>query len=161
MVLVGAAIVAIPIWNARGTLPRSGDELEGPITLVASDRDDLDCAWSRSVGQFRCEFESPGRRWGDPPAPDKTLAPYYTLDRRFFLIPGLFENPSVAARYAQEPPGGVARNRLRRFVARCRLRLVERAKGVQVRWLRAGEWGSGPSGWVAQAMSCSVSDEEP
>jgi hypothetical protein len=181
LVLAAAALIAWPIWSFRGAGYRAGDTIETAITLITSDREDLSCALHKSfnatapaltpsgiaervrggtsIGKYRCEYSAPRQAWPTPPTRDEQLVPCFTLNRQLLLVPGLFEQPALAARYAQEPPSRVARSKLRRFIARCKLRLVEQATGVQVRWVRGKPWDPIPTGWVAEPVSCSVTDE--
>jgi hypothetical protein len=152
--IVAAAALAWPLWTWRGTVSEAGTVVDVPITLVTSDRADLDCALGSAVGRYRCGFRSPGQAWPDPPASAERLAPYFTSDRRLFLVPALFEQPALAARYAREPPANVPRDRLRRFVVRCKLRLVGRIDDVQARWLSTGTWGPAGAAWVAEPGDC-------
>lgn len=159
LVLTIAALIAWPVWSYRGERHHSGDIVDAAITLITADRNQLSCASRRAFGTYRCETRAPGRAWPNPPAAAEQLAPYNTTDGQFFLVPGLFEQPALAARYAQEPPEHVAIKRLHRFVARCKLRLVRAVRRVQVRWLRKARWGDGPQGWVAEPVTCQVSDD--
>lgn len=159
LVLVVAAIIAWPVWNYRGERHRRGDVVDAPISLVTSDRNQLSCASRKVFGTYRCAIRAPGHAWPKPPAVAEQLAPYNTTDGQFFLVPGLFEQSALAARYAQEPPEHVAIKRLHRFVARCKLRLVHELRSVQVRWSRTGRWSDGPQGWVAEPVTCQVADD--
>jgi hypothetical protein len=155
--VLAAAVLAVPIWSFRGTAHQIGLDVDAPITLITSDRDDLSCASSRAFGSYRCEFAAPNEPAAPVPAAADRLAPYLSETRQMFLIPGLFEQPELRSRYDREPPRGVARGRLRRFTARCRLKLVERVDGgFQVRWERSGTWGRGDVAWVATVTSCRV-----
>ncbi len=156
LVVALALAAALPLWRLRGKVDRAGVVVDAPITLITSDRENLSCALPRWVGRYRCEFQSPKRSWPGPLAPGDLLAPYDTVQQQMFLIPGLFEQPSLVARYAQEPPEGVPRDRLVRFVAHCKLRLVERVDEFQARWSRDWSWGPQAGVWVAEPVSCSL-----
>jgi hypothetical protein len=161
LVVVLAIAAAAPLWRSRGKVDRAGLVVDAPITLITSDRENLGCALPRWVGRYRCEFQSPKRPWPAPLPHGDLLAPYdteqhATVQQQMFLIPGLFEQPSLAARYAKEPPEGVPRDRLVRFVAHCKLRLVERVDEFQARWSRDWPWGPQAGVWVAEPVSCSI-----
>jgi hypothetical protein len=159
-VIVGVAVFAAwKLWDWRGNVTAPGKPVDAPITLVTSDREDLACAYGGSVGHYRCELEAAGKPWPTPPPARDRLAPYFTTGRQMYLIPGLFEQPALAARYASERPGGVPREKLRRFVAHCQLRLVERIEHFQTRWLAGGNFNDSDSAWVAEPVSCQVTNE--
>ncbi|HEY4188337.1 MAG TPA: hypothetical protein VGP07_24905 [Polyangia bacterium] len=153
-----AAIVAGSLWSWRGKVG-GAKPVDAPITLVTSDREDLACALDRAIGKYKCEFSAPGQRWSDAPAAKDRLAPYFTVDRQLYLVPGLFEQPALAARYQSESPQGRPRDKLRRFVARCKLRLVEKVDGLKTRWLVGGNFGPSDGAWVAEPEDCKVTNE--
>jgi hypothetical protein len=155
LVAVGAAAVA---FNFRGRYGK-GTMLDVPITLVTSDREDLGCSFRETFGRYRCENKSNGEKWPNPPAPSERLAPYYSEDRRLFLIPGLFEQPALAERYRRDDPTGRPRDALRRFSVRCKLRLLLKTEGFEVRWLHDDAWHSSSPAWVAEASQCTVQDK--
>ena len=158
LILAAAALLGWLLFNLRGHLPGANDVIDAPITLVSSDRDDLGCAADRSFGRYRCEYQAADRRWPTPPAPADQLAAYYSEDRRMFLIPGLFEQPELAARYAQESSTRVPRDSLPRFTAQCKLRLQEKTDRFQLRWLRGEGWYPGSAAWVAEPIECHIRD---
>jgi len=150
-----AAIVAGSLWSWRGKTAAQ-KTVEAPITLITSDREDLACAMGKAVGQYKCQFRAAGQPWPEAPAAKDKLAPYFTTDRQMFLIPGLFEQPALAARYKSEPPTGKPRDQLKRFVARCHLRLVEKVEGFQTRWMSDATFGPGDAAWVAEPQDCKI-----
>lgn len=150
-----AAIVAGSLWSWRGKTAAQ-KSVDAPITLVTSDREDLACALGKAVGQYKCEFRAAGQPWPEAPSAKDRLAPYFTTDRQMFLIPGLFEQPALAARYQSDPPTGKPRDQLKRFVARCHLRLVEKVEGFQTRWMTGSNFGPADSAWVAEPQDCKV-----
>jgi len=150
-----AAIVAGSLWSWRGKTAAQ-KTVDAPITLVTSDREDLACAMGKAVGHYKCQFRAAGQPWPEAPAEKDKLAPYFTTDRQMFLIPGLFEQPALAARYKSEPPAGKPRDQLKRFVARCRLRLIEKVEGFQTRWMTDANFGPADSAWVAEPEECKI-----
>jgi hypothetical protein len=158
LVIIVAAVVAVPLWNWRGTWNQPGMTTSATITLVTSDREDLACALGRRVDGYRCGFQGNTEPWGDPPAPAQTLAPYMTVNRQMYLVPALFEQPAIAARYQQEPPANIPRERLKRFEAICTLRLREKVDQFKVRWEAGGSWGSADAAWMAEPSDCRVKD---
>ena len=158
IVICIAAVVAASLWSWRGNVTGPKD-VDAPITLITSDREDLACALNRAVGKYRCEFRGPGQVWPDAPAAKERLAPYFTTDRQLYLLPGLFEQPALADRYRTEPPRGLPRDHLRRFVARCKLHLIEKVDGLQTRWLAGSTFGPSDGAWVAEPRDCKVTND--
>lgn len=156
LVVLVAFALAWPLWSWRGRVNQVGLVVDAPITLITSDRENLSCALDAVVGRYRCRFRDAGGPWPDPWPPGDLLAPYVTTDRHMFLVPGLFEQPAILARYAQESPKDVPPERLRRFVARCKLRLVERIERFQARWSEHSNFGPQNGAWVAEPISCTV-----
>ncbi len=111
------------------------------------------------MGPYRCEFRAPGTPWPDAFAPVDKLAPYFTLDRKLYVIPGLFEQPAIAKRYADDEQRHLAREQRARFVATCRLKLVDHLKDFQTRWLKGGEWNHQDDAWVADPRPTARSAE--
>jgi hypothetical protein len=151
-----AIALAWPIWSWRGKINRAGQVVDETITLITSDREDLSCALGRPVGRYFCAFQEPDRPWPrEIPRADR-LAPYVAVEHRTFLVPGLFELPALAARYAAEPPADQPRDRLQRFAVRCQLRLVERLEEVKARWSKDWDWTAQTAVWVAEPITCSI-----
>ena len=152
---VGAAIVVVLLlWSWLGRSGKGGAELS--INLVTSDRDDLACASERTFGHYRCEFKAPGVPWPDPPAPADRLAPYYTVDQQLYVIPALFEQPVLAARYKEEQPKNLPRDQRPRFAARCQLKVIDRLRDFQTRWVKTGDWGHQDDAPVAIPSDCQI-----
>lgn len=155
LIVAIAAIVAGSLWSWHGKT--AGQKtVDAPITLVTSDREDLACALGKAVGQYKCEFRAAGQPWPEAPAAKDKLAPYFTTNRQMFLIPGLFEQPALAARYHSEPPTGKPRDQLKRFVAHCQLHLVEKVDAFQTRWMTNGVFGPADGAWVAEPHDCKI-----
>jgi hypothetical protein len=160
IILAAIAVIALAVWSFRG---KSGGGGAGPgsvdgtaINLVTSDRDDLACASDKSFGKYRCEFKAPGVPWPDPPAPADRLAAYYTMDQKLIVIPGLFEQPALAARYAQEQPRNLARDQRPRFSASCQFKTIDHLKDFQTRWLKTGDWNHQDDAPVAVPSDCKI-----
>jgi hypothetical protein len=156
MILAAGLVLAVPLWMWRGELPRAGAQREVALTLVTSDREDLSCALDGTYGGFGCGYESNGKAVDPAQSAEQTLSPYMTEARQLFLIPGLFLQPALGARYESESPQGVRRSRLKRFTAVCKVRLVQKVENVRVRWLQQGDFGNGGPAWIAQAENCTV-----
>ena len=111
LIFAGLAVVVFIVWTTwgRGSGTGRGSTVQAEITLVTSDRDDLACASDKAVGSYRCEFRAPGTPWPDAFAPVDKLAGYFTLDRKLYVIPGLFEQPAIAKRYAEDEQRHLAR----------------------------------------------------
>jgi hypothetical protein len=154
LIFAGLAVVTIIVWAALGR--GGGGTARAEITLVTTDRDDLACASDKAVGRYRCEFKAPGTPWPDAPAPADRLAGYFTVDRKRYVIPGLFEQPALAKRYADEEQRHLPHDQRPRFVATCQLKLVDHLKDFQTRWLKAGEFNHQDEAWVAVPSACEV-----
>ena len=157
--VAAAAVVAVPLWLWRGSEVGPGTVIDAPISLITADKHELSCALPDSIGHYRCAFRMPDETWPEAPAPAETLTQYLTTERRLLLVPGLFERPEIAARYASEPPQGKRPSRLRRFVAQCKLRLVTKVPWVYTRWARRGNWDHSGAAWVAEPLGCTTRDE--
>lgn len=159
-VVAGVVLALALIWvfwgRGGGGSEKKGATIPAAITLVTTDRDDLACATDKSVGKYRCEFRAPGTAWPDPPAPADRLAGYYTIEQKLYVIAGLFEQPALARRYADEEQRHLARDQRPRFVAKCQLTLVDHLKDFQTRWLKDGGWNHQDDAWVATASDCQV-----
>ncbi|HEY4394439.1 MAG TPA: hypothetical protein VGP64_10270 [Polyangia bacterium] len=162
IILAVIAVIALAVWSFRGK-SSGGGAGAGPgavdgtaINLVTSDRDDLACASDKSFGKYRCEFKAPGVPWPNPPAPADRLAGYYTMDQKLMVIPGLFEQPALAARYTQEQARNLPRDQRPRFSASCQFKTIDHLKDFQTRWLKTGEWGHQDEAPVAVASDCKL-----
>jgi hypothetical protein len=129
-----------------------GAVTEVVITLVSSDANDLACSLPRRPWGFAC-------REGVEPAParaESTLTPCVTVERRDLLVPGLFADPTIAARVAADEAASLPREARQRFLARCRVRVLERVSDVRTRFL-AGEALSPPRpAWLVWPLACTV-----
>lgn len=158
--LAGLVAMALLLAIGRGHPPEAGSTVVADITLAAADRHRLSCALSEPVGPYRCAFAPPPKKKEKPEAvrvPEaRRLAPYVTTDRVLYLVPGLFEQPELRARYDAERANGKRKRKPKRFIARCELRLLEKIEHFHTRWARGGKWQpSGPS-WVAEPLRCTV-----
>jgi len=141
-----------------------GNVIDAPITLVTADRNDLACVHDKAVEGFHCEYATQDKTWEstheDADAKDrkKLLAPYKTIDDITLLIPGLFEEPAVNERYKDEPPGKLTKDKLQRFTAQCKVKLVAEVDPVLVRWWPKQGWQGPQKIWMGTASDCQVSE---
>jgi hypothetical protein len=142
-----------------------GALIDAPVTLVTSDRNDLACMWPNKgtdEGGYHCEFISQEKPWADGAAEKtdrkKVLSPYKTIDDVLILIPGLFEEPAVLERYQDELPGKAPKDKLARFTAQCKVKLLTEVEGVMVRWNPKGPWQGPHKVWIGEASNCQVSE---
>jgi hypothetical protein len=150
--LVGVtALAAVVAFNfQRGRAVATGDVADAAITVVPADEGRLACATSQAVGPYRCEYDAAGSA-APPVEPKNRVAPYLTLDRTLYLVPGLFEVPSVRAFAARHGPND-------RFVARCKVRLVEPVTEFKIRFQPEAPWeAKGGPNWLAEPVSCNAS----
>jgi len=159
LVVLGALVLGAGLlFLTRGGPQGGGDGVSLRITLITSDRHDLACALDDAVAGLRCAYRSDGTAVEPVPAADQLLAPYMTPDRRLLLVPGLFEQPAITARYDQEKPIGRPRQRLKRFVATCQMQLLTKVPQAKVRFGKRGNWDQVADTWIAKPTNCSVSD---
>jgi hypothetical protein len=164
--VVGIAVAAIVV--VAGVLllwPRSEDSGSGrtaaaiggssdaDLTLVTADRNDLDCVAAKGVQKYECGFsdEQTARQIGER----EKLRPFMTLDRQLYLIPGLFLEPAISKRSDSEPPNK-PRDQLKRFTAKCRLKVIGEIDGVKLRWAPGRPWEAPRKIPVATASGCNI-----
>ena len=159
-ILLGLVVAAVIIFAAyfatrRSPLISTGGSpaTSAAITLVTSDRTDLDCVSRKGIQGYNCGFSTEIISWqGDE---QNKLKPYYTVDRHLYLIPGLFLDPAVAKRLQAEPPNK-PREQLKRFTARCQIKVIGKLTGVRTRWLVNTAWSNPEDIDVATASDCKV-----
>jgi hypothetical protein len=159
-VFIGLGVAAVVIVGAALAMQRTPQEPNTPgstvaadITLITSDRGDVDCAAAAGIGEYRCGFSDENMPWNGDEA--KKLKPYYTTDRHLYLVPGLFLQKSLLDRYNSEPPTK-PRDQLKRFTAKCSLKIAGKVGGVKVRWLATGTWSNPEEVEVATVEDCKV-----
>jgi hypothetical protein len=159
-VFIGLGVAAVVIIGAALAMQRTPQEPSTPgstvaadITLVTSDRADVDCAAATGIGEFRCGFTDENMAWNGDEA--KKLKPFYTTDRHLYLVPGLFLQPALQDRYKSEPPDK-PRDLLKRFTAKCNLKILGKVGGVKVRWLASGAWSDPQEVEAASVVDCKV-----
>jgi len=148
--VVAVVVLAFSAWRGH----REG--IAASITLVTTDRDDLACASEQRFGRYRCEFRAPGVAWPDPPAAADRLVGYYTVEQKLYVIPGLFEQPALAARYSSDESRTIPRDQRQRFAAACQLTVIDHMRNFQTRWLKTGDWGHQDEAAVATASDCRI-----
>jgi hypothetical protein len=150
VVIVGAALA---MQRTPGSPGAVSGTVAADITLITSDRADVDCAASTGVDPYRCGFSDENMPWhGDE---KNKLKPFYTTDRHLYLIPGLFLQPALEARVKSEP-AEKPRDQLKRFTAKCNLKIAGKVGGVRVRWLSTGTWSNPEEVEVATVIDCKV-----
>jgi hypothetical protein len=159
-IFVGLIIVAIVIFAAyfatRRISPNAAAILRttpADITLVTADRTDVACVSLKGFQGYYCGFSTEIINWqGDE---QNKLAPYYTVDRHQYLIPGLFLEPAIRARYQSEPPNK-PREQLKRFTARCQIKIVGKLAGVRTHWVANTAWGNPEDIEVGTVSGCKI-----
>ncbi len=126
---------------------------EATITLVSTDRSDLQCAASGNVKGFVCGFTAD--LVAAPRNEGITLQPVYTSEHHLFLVAGLFLDPAIQARFRTEPTDK-PREQLKRFSAKCDLRVIGAMPGTRTRWLPHGEWTPAEDAEVALISNCKI-----
>jgi hypothetical protein len=156
MVFVASAIVPL-VWAARGHAPGPGSTLDTAFTLITADKHDLHCALGARVHELACDFRAPGLSFAPERSRIGVLQPFVTLEGVMFLVSDLFAQRALAQRYALELPDGRPRPAYRRFVAHCRVKLLQRVEGASVKFGPGAAWGPAPPLWVVEPVSCRVS----
>ena len=159
-VFLGIAVAVVVIVGAYYATRRSSlvatpgaSPKAAAITLVTSDRADLDCLSSAGLQTFHCGFTSETVAWqGDE---QSKLKPYFTLDRHLYLIPGLFLEPAVAKRFQTELPNK-PREQLKRFTANCQIKVIGKLSGVRTRWLANSTWSNPDDADVVTVSDCKI-----
>jgi len=153
---VGALVIigiALAMQRTPGSTSAVGSTVSAEITLITSDRNDVDCAAATGIDPYRCGFSDESMAWHGDEA--NKLKPYYTTDRHLYLIPGLFLQPAVQERFKSEPPDK-PRDLLKRFTAKCDLKIIGKVGGTKVRWLATGTWSNPEEVEVATPITCKV-----
>lgn len=153
-------VVTVLLVVKRGANPESGQPLAavgttvtGDLTLVSADRNELECMAEKGSQSYQCGFvdEKQPRQLQET---DK-LRPFVTLDRKLYLIPGLFLEPAISQRYNSEP-ANKPRSELKRFTAKCTIKVVGELDGVKLRWSPSGTWEPPKKYSVATVSGCKI-----
>ncbi len=145
------------------------------ITLISSDFDKLACAYEKPIEGVHCQFKSENELWPtEPNAPlddnkRNIIQPFSLVpDNQLILLAGLWAQPAVAYRIHQEPGTAVAQKKQARFIAKCKIRPLERVANASIRWNVGAAWGKAAVvipdhpdtlPWVAVADDCTVAEE--
>jgi hypothetical protein len=159
-VFIGLGVGALVIIGAALAMQRTpqsgnvvGSTVPADITLITSDRADVDCSAGAGIETYRCGFTDENMPWsGDE---KNKLKPFYTTDRHLYLIPGLFLSPAIEARYNSEPPTK-PRDQLKRFTAKCNVKVIGKVANTRVRWLASAAWSNPEEIEVATVVDCKV-----
>lgn len=157
--LVGLAIVAVAIvvtviavWRTSSTAS-GAKATPADITLVTADRTDVDCVSLKGIQGYYCGFTNEIATWqGDE---QNKLKPYYTTDRHLYLVPALFLEPAIHARYQSELPNK-PREQLKRFTAHCQIKVIGKLAGVRVHWIANTAWSDPQEVEVGLVSDCKI-----
>ncbi len=144
-----------------------GDTATIHLTVVTSDYNDLACADERTIDSTHCEFENDRERYPkkdgqESPIDDNkatTLQPYRTTDNNLLLAAGLWAQPEVATRLHFEPPRGVSKDKLARFVVSCQVEFLAEWENPQVRWKSTDKWSENGKAMVTKLLECTILEE--
>ena len=154
--VVAAIIIFAAYFATRRVSPNSAAILRttsADITLVTSDRTDVACVSLKAFQSYHCGFSTEIVNWqGDE---QNKLAPYFTLDRHQYLIPGLFLEPAILARYQSEPPNK-PREQLKRFTAHCQIKVIGKLAGVRTHWVAKSAWSNPEDIEVGTVSGCKI-----
>ena len=156
-VFIGLGVGAVVVLGAALAMPRKSPSSAASgtvdITLITSDRADVDCSAATGIEPYRCGFSDENMPWHGEE--QNKLKPYFTVDRHLYLIPGLFLQKSIQDRYNSEPPTK-PRDSLKRFTARCQIKGIGKIGGTRVRRLSTGAWSNPEEVEVATVVDCKV-----
>jgi hypothetical protein len=172
MVVIPLSALGDLIEKKDPTVPKSnwkvGDEATIAVTVITADYNLLTCSSEKEIDGLHCAFKSEREPW--PRLPNQPIddnkasiiQPYRTwLDNKLLLIAGLWAVPEVAVRLHREPPLGVPKEKLARFVAECKVRFVGELPDARLRWDVGGAWQSPDApALVAKPISCKVSNPD-
>ena len=126
---------------------------DGEVGLAVGGGDNFGAGLG-AVETYHCGFIDGTDAWKGE---DKNkLKPYYTTDRHLYLVPGLFQQSALEQRYRTEQPEGKRRDSLKRFTAKCNLKIAGKLEGVKVRWVPASAWSNPEEVEVATVVDCKV-----
>lgn len=153
--LACALPLALLLFQARGAELAAGEDIYVRFTLITADATAAMCAAPAPIFGRSCAYRDPVLRPKEAPVPG-ALQPFSTLGGGLYLVEDLFADPALVARVALEPPAGKPLKQLKRFEARCGLRLLGRAPSVHIRFNPSAPWGATPELWVGVAHDCKV-----
>jgi hypothetical protein len=143
-------------WKVGSTAPVK-------VTLVTADFDRLFCASDKEIEGKRCAFKTEQERWPrqeQAPLDDNkkdVIQPYRTWpDNSLILLTGLWAQPEVALRLHQEPPAGVALDKLARFVVECQVKFIGSLPAPRLRWAPGDRWINEGDAMVGLPRECKV-----
>jgi hypothetical protein len=158
-IVVGVvAAAALSFAIVRGSKPKgdaslvAGTTQQGDLTLVTADRDELECSAATGFQQYQCGFvdDKQARQVDER----QKLRPFMTVNRTLYLIPGLFLEPAISGRYNQEPKA--PRDQLKRFTAKCSIKILGELDAVKLRWSPTGTWEPPKKFPVATVSGCKI-----
>jgi len=153
-IVIALLLVFKPGTNAQsGSSASVGSTVTGDLTLVTADRNELECAAANGFQTYQCGFvDDKQARTLDEKV---KLRPYMTVDRQLYLIPGLFLEPSILQRFNTDPPNK-PRSELKRFTAKCKIKVVGEIDAVKLRWAPDGAWEPAKKFPVATVSDCAI-----
>ena len=143
-----------PFVNAATPTLTAGVETEISITLITADSTGLACGSQTGLGNARCAFDQADKAQQPAPSADDTILPYMTVDNVLILAAGLWQQPPLLARLADEPPGKFTREHLSRFHVDCRFKPEKKVPTFRTRWAPDGAWTSHTDAWLGSVVSC-------
>jgi hypothetical protein len=155
---IGVALAVLLVMKRGGNTdsttgqPAVGSTTSGDLTLVAADRNELECAADKGMESYQCGFidDNKARAVDEK----QKLRPFMTVDRHLYLIPGLFLENSISQRYNMEGPK--PRPEQKRFTAKCKIKVVGELNNVKLRWAPTGSWEPPKKFPVATVSDCAI-----
>lgn len=146
-----------------------GEEALLKLTLIAADKDRLNCAHNAILEGTHCDYSASRRRWArrvsDPIDNDRenVIQPYRTADtNQLVLVSGLWAQPELAYRVHLEPTRLHPVKKQLRFVAYCQVKFIGKLEGAALRWNSAPrtKWQEKQTALVAKPLHCTLTDPQ-
>lgn len=150
MASIGLGIVLLFV---RGRPPRAGDIIHTPFTLLPRDKYVCQCAQPHDRRGHGCRYNlyEGGQVLPSQSPRAGTWIPLWTTDRMLYVVEGVFDQPAVkrVAEQKKKLP-----KRERRFVAYCRVKLVEWIEQGKVRFDTKDPWDPQIQNWRVEVVDC-------
>jgi hypothetical protein len=153
VLLVIAGVFAVLPREAKVNAVEVGDVVRVQLTLIVSDSIDVECSYPMAVEGYHCGYVDEKTAAAGPEA--QVLRPFMSVDRKLYLIAGLFTHPALRQRLDSEPMNG-PRDSLKRFTATCELKRRGAIDGFRLHWVRSDPWSEAQRADVMTVENCFI-----